>query len=380
MEKSQRLVYLDLTRVIAMVMMILGHSFFDLVRPIYVDVTNFPWSIWDFLRGLTAPIFLVVSGIVQVFANKRVETKIPSEIVYRRIRTSLLLIFLAYFLNFPVQKFFQIIFQDSNLLLPFFQVNILQLIGVTLLWILLYFLITNDNQQLGKISLLTGVVIFILTPFVHLVDWYKYLPLPIAPYLSLEKGSYFTIFPFSGFMFFGVAFGTYLQKFPLNERANVIIRKGLLASAIFIPLGTIVYFLINLLGLQFYDVFKANPGMSIFRLGCVGLLLSVIVTLYQRYFTNLNLITKISFTLGKNSLFVYVVHLLILYGLPWYPGFASIYNKSFSPTESFILSILVVIISFSLVFFYENFTSEKKHLKSLFKYGIVTLFFLMIFV
>lgn len=380
MPQSQRLIYLDLMRVIAMVMMILGHSFFDLVQPTMVDVTKFPWNVWDFLRGLTAPIFLVVSGIVQVFANKRIEGKLPDEIVLRRIRTSLLLIFLAYFLNFPVQKAFHIFFQSKTALIPFFQVNVLQLIGVTLLWILLYFLITKDNRQLGKLSLLTAIVIFILTPFVHLIDWFKYLPLLIAPYLSLEKGSYFTIFPFSGFMFFGVAFGTYLQNFNIKDRANVIIKKGLLVAAILIPSGTIIYVFINLLNLPFYDVFKANPGMAIIRLGCVGLILSLVVYLYQKYLKNFRTIQRISLTLGKNALFVYVVHLIILFGLPWYPSFAAIYHKSFTIPQAFVLSVLVVIASFTLVFFYENFVSERKNLKSLFKYGTITLLFLMIFV
>lgn len=377
MRTSQRLVFLDLMRIIAMVMMILGHSFFDLVRPNLAVVTEFPWNVWDFARGLTAPIFLVVSGIVQVFANKRVDGRLPNDIIYKRIRTAVLLIFLAYFLNFPVQKAFHIFFQSKASLLLFFQVNVLQLIGVTLLWVLFYFLITKDNRQLGILSLATGITIFVLTPFVHLVDWYKILPLPIAPYFSLTKGSYFTIFPFSGYVFFGVAFGTYLQKFAFEDRAKIITRMGLKFGAVLLPLGIIVFFAINVLNLPFFDVFKANPGMAVIRLACVGILMSFVVWLYQGFLQEYQWIKKISSTLGKSSLFVYVVHLIILYGLPWYPGFASIHNKSFGILESFILAFCVVIFSFSLVFLYEKISSEQKLLKIVFKYGTVSLFVLL---
>ncbi|MEJ5286117.1 MAG: hypothetical protein CH6_4365 [Candidatus Kapaibacterium sp.] len=380
MNGSQRLVFLDLMRVIAMVMMILGHSFFDLVRPNYVDISQFPWNIWDFVRGLTAPVFLVVSGIVQVFANKRIEGKLPKEIVYKRLRTALLLIFLGYFLYFPVQKAFHIFFQSKNTLIPFFQVNILQLIGVTLIWVLFYFLVTKNNRQLGVVSLVTGIAIFVLTPVVHLVDWFKILPIWLAPYFSLEKGSYFTIFPFSGFLFLGIAFGTYLERFSLEERAEIIIKKGLEYGAILLPIGILTFFFINSFNFSFYDVFKANTGMSLIRLSLVLILLASLVWLYQKYLVNFPWIKQISLTLGKNSLFVYIVHLVILYGLPWYPSFASIYYRKFGIAESFALSFLVVIISFTLVFLYEKFMSERKLLKYYFKYGTITLLFLLLFI
>ncbi len=380
MKQSQRLVYLDLMRVVAMVMMIMGHSFFDLVRPSLVNLSEFPWFVWEFLRGLTAPLFLFISGIVQVFANKRIDHKLPKETIYKRIRIALLLIFLAYFLNFPVQKAFHLIFQSKQNLIPFFQVNILQIIGLTLLWILLYFSFTKNNQQLGKISLWTGIFIFALTPLVHLIDWYNILPLPIAPYFSLEKGSYFTIFPFSGFTFFGVAFGTYLERFELHQRANVIVKLGFKLLMIFLPLGIAVYFLINSFSLPFYDVYKANSGMSIIRLACVLALLSFFVLLYQKYLHNFNSIQKVSTTLGKNALFVYVLHLIILYGLPWYPGFATIYNRTLDVIPSFAISLTIVLISFSIVFIFEDSVSKKRFLKPIFRYGVVSLLILLMLV
>jgi len=375
--QSQRLIYLDLMRVIAMMMMIVGHSFFDLVKPDLYSITQFPWNFWDFLRGLTAPTFLLISGIVQVFANKRINSKVSPEIVYKRIKTALLLIFLGYFLNFPVQRAFHIFFVQKSILIPFFQINVLQLIGVTLLWVLAYFLLTKDNKQLGIISLVTGIIIFILTPFVHLVNWYEYLPMWLAPYFSLSKGSYFPIFPFSGFIFFGVAFGTYLERFKLEERPEIIRKVGFQWSLPLVAFGTITYFLINLLNLPFYDIYKGNPGMSIIRLGLVLMLLALITFLHQKYLSKYEFINYFAKTLGKNALVVYFVHLVILYGLPWYPSFAVLHQRQFGILESFTIAILVMVSSFSIIFAFENIASHRKLLKPLFKYGLVSLFILL---
>ncbi len=378
MEKqSQRLDYLDLMRVIAMMMMILGHSFFDLAQPNLYSITIFPWNIWEFLRGLTAPIFLFISGTVQVFANKRIEGKVSNDIVTKRIKTALFLIFLGYFLNFPVQKAFHIFFVDKSTLIPFLQVNILQLIGLTLIWLLLYFIFTKNNIKLGVISFFTGIIIFGLTPFVHLIDWYQFLPMPIAPYFSLNKGSYFPIFPFSGFLFLGAAFGTYLEKFPLQYRAKVIIKKGFLFGFISLALGIPLYFIIDSLHLPFYDPNKGNPGMSVIRLSLVLLLLSALVAFYEKFLNKIQFVRSSARTLGKNALIVYIVHIFILYGLPWYPGLATLFPRQFGILESFALSFLVMFLSFGIIFEFEKFASQRKILKPLFKYGFVSIFLLL---
>ena len=71
--KGSRLFALDLARLMAMLMMMQGHTLDALVNPQLMDLGTFPWNIWQFMRGLTAPIFLIVSGTVHVFAMKRDE-------------------------------------------------------------------------------------------------------------------------------------------------------------------------------------------------------------------------------------------------------------------------------------------------------------------
>ena len=80
-----------------MILMVQGHTIDALANSNSYDVSQFPWSIWHIIRGFTAPIFLVVSGSVQVFANKRQENgKLKSETSKKRLIMALVLILIAY--------------------------------------------------------------------------------------------------------------------------------------------------------------------------------------------------------------------------------------------------------------------------------------------
>lgn len=380
-EKKQRLVALDLARILAMGMMVVGHSFFDLAQPHSYNIGEFPWNFWEFARGLTAPLFLFISGIVQVFANKRDSNgKLPQTIVHRRVRTAFLLIFIGYFLNFPVRQAYHFLVVDKIVLIPFFQVNILQLIGFSLLFVVVLFSIIRNNRTLGIVTFLLGLLILVFNPLVHLVDWYEILPLPIAPYFSLAKGSYFTIFPFSAFLLFGVSFGAFLQRFEPETRYKNILKFGSLFGLILLPVGLIVYFAISHLNLPFFDAFKGNPGMSIIRLSLVLFIISLIVLTHLLYLKKFPIVENISTTLGKNSLFIYVIHLLLLYGLPWYSGLATTFGKTLSIAESFFCSFAILAISFALVFIFEYFGSKEKLAKPILKYGLISLSILLLIV
>lgn len=379
-KKSERLSAFDFLRVVAMMMMVIGHSFFDLVNPSYYNVSDFPWNFWDFLRGLTAPIFLFVSGFVQVYANKREGNgKLPNGIILRRIRTAILLLFIGYSMNFPVRKMFEIFFVDQAYLHNFYQVNILQLFGVILmLLVILYYFIRSD-VALGIVAGTFGLIILALNTWVHLIDWDKILPSFLATYLSLKGGSYFTFFPFASFFFFGVAFGTYIQRFPLQSRYLMIQRQAFRFGLILLPLGILLFIGINTLNLPFYDVAKGNVGMSIIRISQVLLMVSFVSFLYQRL-PQLQYLNRYTTLLGRNALFVYVFHLLILYGLPWYGGMVSVFNHQLGIAESFLIAFLVMIISFAFVFSFEEFSRKERLVRPILKFGSISLALLLLLI
>lgn len=103
MEKSKRILFLDLMRVLALFMMIQGHTTYDFLDLSIREGGSTGIKIWTSLRGYTAPFFMMVSGAVFTFlmltqekpdgSNPRVKAGA------QRIVT---LLFWGYLLNFPI--------------------------------------------------------------------------------------------------------------------------------------------------------------------------------------------------------------------------------------------------------------------------------------
>jgi uncharacterized membrane protein len=345
--QSNRLPSLDLARILAMLMMIAGHTFFSLVNPQLININDFPWSWWNFLRGVTAPIFLTVSGIVQVFANKRDESgKLSGKTIEKRLKTGLNLMFIGYLLMFPAHNLYNINYVPKSIYHTFLSVNILQLFGVTLLFVLLEFILTRNNKSLFKISLISALFIIILNPIVHRIDWFLVLPYGIASYLDPSKGSFFTIFPFSAYVFLGVSIGTILQKVEATKRLDFIMQKSLILAPILLAIGLIFSYFDSNVFHNTGDLYIAGIGIFILRLCCVAImfyitgLLTKIFNQYEQYFI----------FFGKKSLYVYVTHMIILYGSAISPGLNTFFGGHLSIPLAF-LNILIVLAS-TLAFTY----------------------------
>jgi len=375
--QSDRLSGLDLVRIIAMIMMVQGHVIFELTNPSIIDYNDISWNIWNFFRGLTAPIFLTVSGIVQVFANKRDETgSLPKKTVSRRVFIAMNLILIGYFLVFPAEKIFHLPFVERSVWDYFFQVNVLQMIGVSLFIVLLLFRLTKNDKQLGISSLIVSLTIFLLTPIVFLIDWFHYLPVPIAAYLSINKGTLFPIFPYTGFMLVGVAVGTYLKSVPKELRYQHLIKYAPIAGVILILISLLISLLFTQFNYLYSDPTKADPGTYIKRLGCVFIFISLVSIIYQ--FTKK--FSEFYSILGKRALFVYVAHLVLLYGIPWIPSIGRLKSGAFSLEFTIPFAFLIILISLSTAYIYEVSIARNIKRKVFFRYSLTALLTYLLFV
>jgi uncharacterized membrane protein len=344
----ERITPLDLARIMAMLVMIAGHSLDSLANPAELDISLFPWNIWHYIRRFTAPIFLTVSGAVHVFANKRdLRGKLSWGTIKRRIRMAITLTAIGYFFMFPAYTLFDSFFVESKLWVPFFEVNILQLIGFSLLFVLVLFMITRNDIQLGIVSLVLALGITFSSPYISHIGWFKYLPEGMAAYLSSEHGSLFPIFPYTCFMLYGVVLGVILKQVGAEKRTKFLIITGL-------PVGGVILLAGYLLS-PYYDHFsfavidKVNPSIILNQIGSVCIVMCFASIIY--------LITKkLSFYyafFGKKALFIYIVHLILLFGTGWFPSIARLYPKSLSVDLSILISLLIIVITLGTAYFYE---------------------------
>jgi hypothetical protein len=357
-------------------MMIQGHTIDALIQPDSFSLTVFPWNLWDFLRGLTAPVFLTVSGAVQVFANKRLDDgSLPQSKIARRFRTALILIGIGYLLVFPAEKIYDLPFIEVKYWQVFFQVNILQVFGISLLMVLGLFLLTKNDNQLGVSALVCGFSIFFLSPLIHAIHWFNFLPEAAAAYISLEHGSIFTVFPFSGYLFLGIAIGVLLKKINPDERIKFLIRWSPLAGVSLIIIGMGFSGIFSLIPVVYTDTQKADPGLALIRLGLVLLWITV-TSLMLLFSRKLEPYYKM---FGKKALFIYVAHLILLFGTPLTPGIATFYYKSLTLSEVIIPTIFVELTTLTVAFFYEYSVTRFPMARYFYRYSVAAYLIYVLF-
>lgn len=335
---SSRFYALDLVRLLAMLAMMQGHVLSALVSTEHLNVAEFPWNIWHFIRGLTAPIFLMTSGAVHVFANKRNESgELGRDILFKRLRWAVTLIGIGYLMVFPANRIFDLPYVPAQVWQIFFRVNILQLTGITLLLLMFVFSLTRSNRTFTIASLSIASAITFLAPFVEQVDWFSFLPEWLASYLSYNHGSIFPFFPFAAYMFFGVGVGRYLQGIPAEKRAEKFPRFTGIAGAALVAVSLLAT-------VQPWTIFPAHnyhltgPDFILLRVGLTLLFMSIVGFLYRatsqwgHYYS----------LFGKKTLHIYVGHLVLLYGTPWFHTVKSGYFGSMTLMQGSLIAVVII--------------------------------------
>jgi uncharacterized membrane protein len=367
---EKRVVALDFARFVAMLMMIQGHVIYALGDPAVFDISVFPWNFWHFMRGFTAPVFLMVSGAANVFANKRDENgKLLNRVAFRRIRLALILMLIGYMFAFPANRFTDIFFIEAKYWDNFLRVNILQLIGISLIMMMGLFKITRNDKQLGISSFVIAVLITILGPALHHDQTMSFLPAVFANYFSFEGGSLFPIFPYTAFMFYGIFFGTLLKKFGGENKTAFIIKKGSLISLIMLAISIPGYFYLKQFP-YFYEIStKVNPAFIMMQIGYVflGVVFLSAVYLFTRNYA------KFYKLFGKRALHIYVLHLIFIYGTPWFPSIAKLYPRELDLFSTIGFVILIEAMTLGTIYLYEYYSQKAPKVKKISKISISAL-------
>ena len=61
---KQRLIFIDVIRAYAICMMLQGHFITALLGELYWDESNIYFHTWHYFTGITAPVFLTISGFI----------------------------------------------------------------------------------------------------------------------------------------------------------------------------------------------------------------------------------------------------------------------------------------------------------------------------
>ncbi|MFY2560790.1 acyltransferase family protein [Corallococcus terminator] len=288
-QQSTRHPGLDGARGLAVLAMVLGHTLDALLSP---EARQLPWvqHYWTF-RGITAPLFLLVSGWA-VIAALGTKPNAARDTLGRRIRRSLLLLFLGYFLHWPGWPVVHDLGWTDAMLSRVFAFDALQCIGFALLLgsVLLALVPARGGRPLVLLTLAVAIPLASATMWRLGVG----LPMPVQQFLGSGEGSRFPFFPWAGFFFAG-AFAAY---------ALHLLKPGWPQGLALLALGA---GLLGLTRLTTADWGPASAWLVAYRVG-QGLFVLGVVNLAPVRLSGLLA------PLGRLSLWVYVLHLPIVYG------------------------------------------------------------------
>ena len=374
MKSSNRIFGLDIARLLAMLMMVQGHTVYCLLNNVIVDSQDTFWQIWTFIRGFTAPVFLMVSGFVHIFVNKRNENgRLTTTIILKRLNVCFVLLLIGYLFQLPAQNIFYIPFLSQPILTSFLKVNILQLFSISLLSLILLFIITKTNKSIAIISFIIGNGLIFLSHFLLQINYQNVsLPMAVIQYLTFDYDSIFPVMPFAGYLYLGVAFGYLLLNIPQEKRNRYILTKFTLFGLVYLVLGLLLSYYYSHGGYKVLGICKLNIGISVYRVG-ISLLVIVFGTLISSKLLRFERIITI---LSNRSLFIYVIHLILIYGTAITPGIRNFFYNVDTFT-AFYCAVVVILFSILLVLLYE-YTYKKPYIKYLYRYLIVAILIYML--
>jgi uncharacterized membrane protein len=355
---NKRILFLDMMRALAVLMMVEGHTVDALLSDAYRDLNSSSYNAWLFVRGLTAPIFMFTSGVVFTYLLR---LKPQPFFQNPRVRKGLIrfvtLVVIAYFLRYPTFTVFDFNFVTHEQWMGFFTVDALHLIGFGLLFILILSYISERLKIKDWIVYLSGVIFFFgLFSFTETIPWTTYLPIPFAAYFYHGTGSLFPFFPWAGFVLCGAILGSYLAHHP-GAFTSKIFGLGLF----YIGVGSLsVAVILNLMEYFYFegDVFLINNiALILIRLGLV-LVLNGTMSLIA---LKLKGIPEIFNQAGRHTLLIYAVHVIIIYGSAWLPGFDMILHKKLNVIESSIAAVIMISLMLAMVHFWEKYKAAKKN-------------------
>jgi uncharacterized membrane protein len=258
--------------------------------------------------------------------------------VKKGIHRAFLLLFIGYILRYPSWTIIDFSEVTAEAWQTFFIVDVLHLIGFSLLLLLLILFVTEKLKLNYTVTFIaSAALIFIASPFMENISRSSYLPAPVAAYLYSGSGSLFPIFPWAGYVVSGAVLGSYLAQNSMMFKTS--------RFSILLAIFGVTFILTSMLSeivLHKLQIVVSNPQASpftiFFRMGFVLLLTAVVSYISLK----VEKIPHLIILVGRNTLLIYVVHLIILYGSIWTPGLKLLWGESFSGWQSSFAALIMI--------------------------------------
>ena len=293
--RRSREIYIDAFRGLMALVMVQGHVFDDLVTA--ADRAA-PWYQFQMMfHGSTAPGFLFASGFVAGLPRAPLSLRAS----VRRARRLLFVLGVGYFLHLPYLSLWKTAQATPAEKADLFACNPLQLIAISQLALLGLQWIAGRRWVVVAAG--TAVAILTAAPFVWAARLSARVPLWLGGYLDPAAApSQFPIFPYAAFVLAGTVAGAWLGR---TDRATRH-RRSVRAALALIAAGV----LLSMVLAGHVDFWTVSPGYALLRMGGLVLLLAAVEWAAAREVRGIRALGLI----GHETLVVYVLHLVLLFG------------------------------------------------------------------
>lgn len=323
-----RLHFIDMARSIAILMMIEGHFTGAALANQYRDDANFFFGFWHNMHGLTSPLFFSVTGVIFVYlmiGNKEVPY-FQNMRVKKGFKRVLELLFWGYMIQLNLWSIGKSLWWGTPINFDwFYAFHVLQSIAFGLTLILLIY---GLFKIIGKLPLhfyyfIAAAILFVFYSFMkHKITldestgahnyWPAHFP-KIIQNMFYGQYSDFSFVRFSGYTLLGGMVGSIIKTYEVHAKKWWF---GLSFIIIGIALNMFIIRILNnadhmLSALHFFGkTYLALDSTSFVRFGQVLIVLGVLMLVDA----NIKYKPALFLKLGQNTLQIYIVHVIILYG------------------------------------------------------------------
>lgn len=324
-------------------MMLQGHFIDTLIQPIYKDSVSVAFNIWSYFRGITAPTFFTISGLVFAYLLLRANAKGDDKPrIKKGLFRGLLLIVIGYSLRVNLVSWFEGYFNTY-----FLVIDVLQCIGLSLILLIgLHILFKRHSYIFSIVLFILGCICFLTEPLYRNIE-INNIPLLFSNFITKSNGSVFTILPWFGYTAFGAFLSTIFFRHAHRNMFKIFTITTFFVVGYFLVYHS-SWFLKELYYLTDFELLirSADYNYLFTRLGNVLILFGVFYT-FERFLKQ-SIIARV----GEKTLSMYVIHFIILFGSFTGVGLKRFYNESLNPTEAIVGAILFIIVVSLISFYY----------------------------
>lgn len=396
---SERWVALDMLRFLAVVMMVQGHTFSALLG---ADLRRQRWYAYhDYVHGFTAPLFFVSSGIAFGVATLRHWQRFTqwSPAVKRRLERYGWLLFIGYALNLPQLSVPRLLAaKGPDDLLQFLKVDALHLIAVSLILAQLLVVRVADRRRFVIFIASIAAAVVLLAPVVWRWPVERWLPTLFAGYFNANNGALFPLPPWMGFVYAGiVAASLCVRPDGMHRRPQLAWTLGVSGLSLWFVGEALFRSRVNPFGEHYF--WKTSPFFFLMRLGMVLTVFALLCLAEQLHGDAGRILHRPALAsalasapasapttrqrlsllqlIGQESLIIYIVHLMVLYGSPMHRSLDQRWRQSLNLPQTLLVFVALFAGCVSVAMLWSRL--RRRHPRGLRKFGYFLAIGLLIF-